>query len=69
MWTKHRDTVQATTPVTPTADAPWHFGAIEGGMEVGGGGGEGGEVGGGDSSVRFGSSSAYVAFDHFFPDR
>uniref|UniRef100_A0A667XFN4 Dual specificity protein phosphatase 8 n=1 Tax=Myripristis murdjan TaxID=586833 RepID=A0A667XFN4_9TELE len=45
MWTKHRDTVQATTPVTPvtpTADAPWHFGAEEG--------------------VRFGSSSAYVAF-------
>ncbi|XP_062318701.1 dual specificity protein phosphatase 8 isoform X1 [Osmerus eperlanus] len=65
MWTKHRDTVQATTPVTPTADAPWHFGAVEGGeggMEVGGGGGEGGEVGGGDSSVRFGSSSAYLAF-------
>lgn len=60
MWTKHRDTVQATTPVTPTADAPWHFGAIEGGeggMELGGGGGNGGE-----SSVRFGSSSAYVAF-------
>ncbi|XP_060892467.1 dual specificity protein phosphatase 8 isoform X2 [Labrus mixtus] len=64
MWTKHRDTVQATTPVTPvtpTTDAPWHFGAEEGGegrMELGGGG-----VGGGEqSSVRFGSSSAYVAF-------
>ncbi|CAK6960069.1 dual specificity protein phosphatase 8 isoform X1 [Scomber scombrus] len=61
MWTKHRDTVQATTPVTPvtpTRDAPWHFGAGEGGeggMELGGGGGE-------KSSVRFGSSSAYVAF-------
>ncbi|XP_059917529.1 LOW QUALITY PROTEIN: dual specificity protein phosphatase 8 [Gadus macrocephalus] len=64
MWTKHRDTVQATTPVTPTADAPWAFGAEEGG--------EGGmELGGGDgrepssapsSSVKFGSSSAYVAF-------
>nr|XP_046249777.1 dual specificity protein phosphatase 8 isoform X2 [Scatophagus argus] len=56
MWTKHRDTVQATTPVTPvtpTTDAPWHFGAEEGGMELGGGE---------ESSVRFGSSSAYVAF-------
>ncbi|XP_029993332.1 dual specificity protein phosphatase 8 isoform X3 [Sphaeramia orbicularis] len=64
MWTKHRDTVQATTPVTPvtpTTDAPWHFGAEEGGegeMELGGGGIGGGE----ESSVRFGSSSAYVAF-------
>lgn len=62
MWTKHRDTVQATTPVTPvtpTTDAPWHFGAEEGGegeMELGGGGG------GEESTVRFGSSSAYVAF-------
>lgn len=59
MWTKHRDTVQATTPVTPvtpTTDAPWHFGAEEGfkgGMELG----EREEP-----SVRFGSSSAYVAF-------
>uniref|UniRef100_A0A8C6UIH4 Dual specificity protein phosphatase 8 n=1 Tax=Neogobius melanostomus TaxID=47308 RepID=A0A8C6UIH4_9GOBI len=45
MWTKHRDTVQATTPVTPvtpTTDAPWHFGA--------------------ESTLRLGSSSAYVAF-------
>lgn len=64
MWTKHRDTVQATTPVTPvtpTTDAPWHFGAVEVGereMELGGGGDRGGE----ESSVRFGSSSAYVAF-------
>ncbi|KAE8296480.1 Dual specificity protein phosphatase 8 [Larimichthys crocea] len=64
MWTKHRDTVQATTPVTPvtpTTDAPWHFGAEEGGkveMELGGGGVRGGE----ESTVRFGSSSAYVAF-------
>lgn len=63
MWTKHRDTVQATTPVTPvtpTTDAPWHFGAEEGGereMELGGGDGRGEE-----SSQRFGSSSAYVAF-------
>ncbi|KAM6926362.1 dual specificity protein phosphatase 8 isoform 1-T1 [Lycodopsis pacificus] len=64
MWTKHRDTVQATTPVTPVTpptDAPWHFGAVEGGegeMELGGGG-DGREE---ESSVRFGSSSAYVAF-------
>lgn len=63
MWTKHRDTVQATTPVTPvtpTTDAPWYFGAEEGGereMELGGGNGRGEE-----SSQRFGSSSAYVAF-------
>ncbi|KAF7663645.1 hypothetical protein LDENG_00205620 [Lucifuga dentata] len=62
MWTKHRDTVQATTPVTPvtpTADAPWHFGVEEGGqgeMELGGR--DGGEA----SSMRFGSNSAYVAF-------
>ncbi|XP_047451706.1 dual specificity protein phosphatase 8 isoform X2 [Mugil cephalus] len=65
MWTKHRDTVQATTPVTPvtpTTDAPWHFGAEEGGegrMELGGGGGG---IDGQESTVRFGSSSAYVAF-------
>ncbi|XP_019749690.1 dual specificity protein phosphatase 8 isoform X2 [Hippocampus comes] len=59
MWTKHRDTVQATTPVTPTTDAPWPFGAEEGGeMELGGGG----DSKGTESSVRFGSSSAYVAF-------
>ncbi|TRY99705.1 hypothetical protein DNTS_025242 [Danionella cerebrum] len=25
MWTKHRDTVQATTPVTPTDEAPWFY--------------------------------------------
>ncbi|XP_068168458.1 dual specificity protein phosphatase 8 isoform X3 [Antennarius striatus] len=64
MWTKHRDTVQATTPVTPvtpTTDVPWNFGAEEGGeggMELGGGGVGQRE----ESSVRFGSSSAYVAF-------
>ncbi|XP_028304247.1 dual specificity protein phosphatase 8 isoform X2 [Gouania willdenowi] len=63
MWTKHRDTVQATTPVTPvtpTADAPWHFGAEEGRegeMEL-----VGGDGGREDSSMRFGSSSAYLAF-------
>ncbi|XP_061826012.1 dual specificity protein phosphatase 8 isoform X1 [Nerophis lumbriciformis] len=62
MWTKHRDTVQATTPVTPvtpTTDAPWHFGAEEvGEMELGGGG----DGGRNEPSLRFGSSSAYVAF-------
>ncbi|XP_077424392.1 dual specificity protein phosphatase 8 isoform X1 [Vanacampus margaritifer] len=62
MWTKHRDSVQATTPVTPvtpTTDAPWPFGAEVGGeMELGGGG----DGKGTESSVRFGSSSAYVAF-------
>ncbi|XP_023811930.1 dual specificity protein phosphatase 8 isoform X2 [Oryzias latipes] len=61
MWTKHRDTVQATTPVTPvtpTTDAPWHFGAEEAGgrdMELGEGTGD-------DAALRFGSSSTYVAF-------
>lgn len=64
MWTKHRDTVQATTPVTPTADVPWHFGleeAGEGAMDVGGGGG-GGLRDSEEPPVRFGSSLAYVAF-------
>lgn len=63
MWTKHRDTVQATTPVTPTADVPWHFGLEEvgeGAMDVGGGGS--GLRDGEEPPVRFGSSSAYVAF-------
>lgn len=60
MWTKHRDTVQATTPVTPvtpTTDAPWPFGAEEGrDMELGvNGTGE-------EPSLRLGSSSAYMAF-------
>lgn len=60
MWTKHRDTVQATTPVTPvtpTTEAPWHFGAVEGGdMElVVNGTAE-------ESTVRLGSSSAYASF-------
>jgi len=71
MWTKHRDTVQATTPVTPTADAPWQFGAEEsgdGGMELGGGGGVSGQEkdregsSSSSSSLKFGSSSAYLAF-------
>lgn len=64
MWTKHRDTVQATTPVTPTADVPWHFGLEEAGeraMDLGGGGGDGLRDGE-EPPVRFGSSSAYVAF-------
>ncbi|KAM6936804.1 dual specificity protein phosphatase 8 isoform 2-T2 [Xenentodon cancila] len=61
MWTKHRDTVQATTPVTPvtpTTDAPWHFGAEEvgeGEMELGGDEKR-------EETVRFGSNSAYLAF-------
>lgn len=61
MWTKHRDTVQATTPVTPvtpTTDVPWHFGAEEGRegeMELG-------RDEKGEEAVRFGSNSAYVAF-------
>lgn len=37
MWTKHRDTVQATTPVTPTDEAPWFYGSES--MNGNGGGG------------------------------
>ncbi|XP_061078332.1 dual specificity protein phosphatase 8 isoform X2 [Conger conger] len=51
-WTKHRDTAAATTPDTPTGESPWLFGGEPPG---GAGGGAGG-------AVRFGSSSAYVAF-------
>ncbi|KAG7468399.1 hypothetical protein MATL_G00142560 [Megalops atlanticus] len=47
-WTKHRDTAQATTPGTPTGDAPWYFGAEPAAASGAG--------------VRFGSGSAYVAF-------
>nr|XP_023662329.1 dual specificity protein phosphatase 8-like isoform X2 [Paramormyrops kingsleyae]XP_023662338.1 dual specificity protein phosphatase 8-like isoform X2 [Paramormyrops kingsleyae] len=47
MWTKHRDPAQATTPDTPTGDGPWYLGT---------------DSPAGGSSVRFGSSSAYVAF-------
>ncbi|XP_062857508.1 dual specificity protein phosphatase 8 isoform X1 [Trichomycterus rosablanca] len=31
MWTKHRDTSQATTPVTPTGEAPWFYETLNGG--------------------------------------
>ncbi|KAJ8337276.1 hypothetical protein SKAU_G00384960 [Synaphobranchus kaupii] len=58
-WTQHRDTAQATTPGTPTGESPWFFGA-GGDSPVGGGSSVGG--GGGGNTVRFGSSSAYVAF-------
>lgn len=64
MWTKHRDTVQATTPVTPTADVPWHFGleeVAERAMDLGGAG-AGGLRDGEEPLLRFGCSSAYVAF-------
>ncbi|KAL4622709.1 dual specificity protein phosphatase 8-like isoform X1 [Arapaima gigas] len=48
-WTKHREPAQATTPSTPTGDAPWLFG---GDAPVSGG-----------AAVRFGSgSSTYAAF-------
>lgn len=47
MWTKHRDPAQATTPDTPTSDGPWYLGT---------------ESPAGGGSVRFGGSSAYVAF-------
>ncbi|KAF7702229.1 dual specificity protein phosphatase 8 isoform X1 [Silurus meridionalis] len=40
MWTKHRDTSQATTPVTPTGDAPWFYESLT-------------STGGGSTSVHF----------------
>ncbi|XP_012688161.1 dual specificity protein phosphatase 8a isoform X2 [Clupea harengus] len=60
MWTKHRDTVQATTPVTPvtpTGDVPWFYGASD--LLSGSGG-----IGSGSSSTiggDFASGSAYAA--------
>ncbi|XP_057691689.1 dual specificity protein phosphatase 8 isoform X2 [Corythoichthys intestinalis] len=54
MWTKHRDGVRAGTPVTPVAaEDPWR--SEEGGEPEPDGGGT-------RSPLRFGSSSAYVAF-------
>ncbi|XP_030646622.1 dual specificity protein phosphatase 8 isoform X2 [Chanos chanos] len=47
MWTKHRDTVQATTPVTPTGDAPWFYSSES--------------LNGSGGAVHFGGGSAYVA--------
>uniref|UniRef100_A0A8C1YSZ8 Dual specificity phosphatase 8a n=1 Tax=Cyprinus carpio TaxID=7962 RepID=A0A8C1YSZ8_CYPCA len=38
MWTKHRDTVQATTPVTPTGEAPWFYSSESMNSNGGGGG-------------------------------
>lgn len=52
VWTKHRDPAQATTPGTPTGEAPWFFGVDPSPGVVGGGGG----------GVRFGGGPAYVAF-------
>lgn len=56
MWTKHRDTVQATTPVTPvtpTGDVPWFYG----GSDALNGSSGNGSTNRGD----FGSGSAYTA--------
>ncbi|KAL2093707.1 hypothetical protein ACEWY4_011019 [Coilia grayii] len=57
MWTKHRDTVQASTPVTPvtpTGDVPWFYGGsdslIGSGSSGGGSGTNGGDFGGGGSA-------------------
>ncbi|MBN3300857.1 DUS16 phosphatase, partial [Amia calva] len=47
VWTNHRETVQATTPGTPTGESPWYFGA---------------DSPASGTSVRFGSSSAYMSF-------
>lgn len=44
MWTKHRETSQATTPVTPTGDAPWFYESLT-------------STGGGSASVHFGPLS------------
>ncbi|XP_012690189.1 dual specificity protein phosphatase 8-like isoform X2 [Clupea harengus] len=55
-WSQHRDTVQATTPSTPTGDCPWFLGS-------GCGPGSGSDISSAASStLRFGSSSAYMAF-------
>ncbi|XP_063053373.1 dual specificity protein phosphatase 8 isoform X2 [Engraulis encrasicolus] len=59
MWTKHRDTVQASTPVTPvtpTGDVPWFYESLVGGG--GGGGSSGGGTSGGDFSA---GGSAHAA--------
>ncbi|KAI4881557.1 hypothetical protein NFI96_027454 [Prochilodus magdalenae] len=50
IWTKHRSTAQATTPITPTEDHPWFLGSDSDGPLVTTSG----------SSVRFGGTSAYV---------
>lgn len=58
-WTKHRDTVQATTPVTPvtpTGDVPWFYGGSDA-LNGSSGGASSGKTNGGD----FGSGSAYTA--------
>ncbi|XP_072551243.1 dual specificity protein phosphatase 8 [Salminus brasiliensis] len=50
IWTKHRSTTQATTPVTPTEDHPWFCGSNPDVPSVTTAG----------SSMRFGGTSAYA---------
>ncbi|MBN3272203.1 DUS16 phosphatase, partial [Polyodon spathula] len=53
VWNKHRETVQATTPGTPTDENPWYFGTdcqpTHGST-------------GSENSMLFGSSSTYTSF-------
>ncbi|KAL6478681.1 hypothetical protein MHYP_G00121140 [Metynnis hypsauchen] len=51
IWTKHRSTTQATTPITPTEEHPWFFGSDLDGPSVTTAG----------SSVRFGGTSTYAS--------
>uniref|UniRef100_A0A8C4X4I7 Dual specificity phosphatase 8a n=1 Tax=Erpetoichthys calabaricus TaxID=27687 RepID=A0A8C4X4I7_ERPCA len=48
VWTKHRETVQATTPGTPTGENPWFFNTDSQPSS--------------SSSTLFGGSSSYTAF-------
>ncbi|XP_041966877.1 dual specificity protein phosphatase 8a isoform X1 [Alosa sapidissima] len=60
MWTKHRDTVQATTPVTPvtpTGDVPWFYG----GSDSLNASGVGNVASGSTNGRDFGSGSVYAA--------
>ncbi|XP_041131993.1 dual specificity protein phosphatase 8-like isoform X2 [Polyodon spathula] len=53
VWNKHRETVQATTPSTPTGENPWYFGTDC--QPAHGSSGSG-------NSMLFGSSSTYTSF-------
>ncbi|KAG5270153.1 hypothetical protein AALO_G00189340 [Alosa alosa] len=67
IWTQHRDTVQATTPSTPTGECPWFLGsgcgpasALASNSSSSSSSSSSSVVS--SSTLRFGSSSAYVAF-------
>lgn len=52
IWTKHRSTTQATTPVTPTEDHPWFCAGSDPNIP---------SVLSSSSAMRFGGTSAYAA--------